>query len=170
MRVNMSYIKRIVIPIILITLLFVIYPFYIRWIAGNYARKFADVLNSHDIENYDKFFSEDTVFKLDNRQMKYINAKENMVKVQTFTSNGSYGHLEEYDDFKDLFVNTYIRKESTVTFMLPISDYQNGDDIVNVGIIEGEMVLQRKWLFFFDIEQVTFYSDSNGFIKEFTGI
>ncbi len=38
------------------------------------------------------------------------------------------------------------------------------------GIIEGEMVLQRKWLFFFDIEQVTFYSDSNGFIKEFTGI
>ncbi len=39
-----------------------------------------------------------------------------------------------------------------------------------VGIIEGEMVLQRKWLFFFDIEQVTFYSDSNGFIKEFIGI
>ena len=122
----MSYIKGIVILIILITLLFVIYPFYIRWIAGNYAMNFEDVLNFHDMEKYDNFFSEDTVFRLEDRQMKYVNAKENMVKVQTFTSNSSYGHLEEYDDFKDLFVNTYIRKESTVTLMLPISDYQNG--------------------------------------------
>ena len=122
----MSYIKGIVILIILITLLFVIYPFYIRWIAGNYARKFADVLNLHDMEKYDKFFSEDTVFRLEDRQMKYVNAKENMVKVQTFTSNSSYGHLEVYVDFNDLFVNTYIMIEYTVTLWLPISDFLNG--------------------------------------------
>ncbi|MDE6844258.1 MAG: hypothetical protein K2J99_00620 [Lachnospiraceae bacterium] len=166
----MSYFKRIVIPIVLSALFFVIYPFCIRWIAGNYAKKIANVLNSHDMEKYDNFFSEDTVFKLNDRQIKYVNAKENMVKVQTFTSSGSYGHLEEYDDFRELFVNTYIKKEYTVSLMLPISDYQKGDDIVHVGTIEGEMVLKRKWLFFFDIEQVTFYGDGKGFIKEFIGV
>lgn len=137
------------------------------WIAGNYVKEIANVLNSHDMEKYNKFFSKDTVFKLNDRQIKYVNAKENMVKVQTFTSSDSYGQLEEYDDFKELFVNTYIKKEYTLSLMLPISDYQKGDDIVHVGIIEGEMVLKRKWLFFFDIEQVTFYGDSKGFIKEF---
>lgn len=57
MRVNVSHFKGImIITIICIALYFTIYPIYIKCIAGNYARKFADVLNSHDVEKYDVFF------------------------------------------------------------------------------------------------------------------
>lgn len=95
-----------------------------------------------------------------------MDAKENMEKVQAFTSRYSYGHLDEWFDFKELIVNTYIRKEYTVSLMLPISDYQDGENI----FIEGEMILKRKWIFFFDIERVTFYDDKEGFLKDFLGI
>ena len=167
MRVNVSHFKGImIITIICIALYFTIYPIYIKCIAGNYARKFADVLNSHDVEKYDVFFSEDTVFELNGKEIKYVDAKENMEKVQAFTSRYSYGHLDEWFDFKELIVNTYIRKEYTVSLMLPISDYQDGENI----FIEGEMILKRKWIFFFDIERVTFYDDKEGFLKDFLGI
>lgn len=94
-----SHFKVIVLLIICIVLYLIIYPFYIRWIAGSCAKKFAYVLNSHDMEKYDNFFSEDTVFELNGKQIKYEDAKENMEKVQTFTCDGSYGHLEEEYDF-----------------------------------------------------------------------
>lgn len=165
-----SHFKVIVFLIICIVLYLIIYPFYIRWIAGNYAKEFAYVLNSHDMKKYDKFFSEDTVFELNDRQIKYADAKENMKKVQAFTSKGSYGHLEEEYDFWELIMNVYVKKEYTVSLMLPVWDYRVGEHIITVGIIEGEMILKRKAIFFYDIEQVTFYDDREGFIEDFIGI
>lgn len=165
-----SHFKVIVFLIICIVLYLIISPFYIRWIAGNYAKKFAHVLNSHDMEKYDKFFSEDTVFELNGKQIKYEDAKENMEKVQTFTCDGSYGHLEEEYDFWKSIMNAYVKKEYTVSLMLPVWDYQVGEHIITVGIIEGEMILKRKAIFFYDIEQVTFYDDREGFIEDFIGI
>ena len=156
--------------IICIVLYLIIYPFYIRWVAGNYTKEFAHVLNSHDMEKYDKFFSEDTVFELNGRQVKYADAKENMEKVQAFTSGGSYGHLEETYDFWELIMNVYVKKEYNVSLMLPVWDYQAGEHIIPVGIIEGEMILKRKAIFFYDIEQVTFYDDKEGFLKDFIGL
>ena len=177
MRVNRLRFKRImIIAIVCIALYFTIYPLYIKWIAGNYAKKFSDVLNSHDMEMYDNFFSKDTIFEFESsgRQIKYIDAKKNMEKMQAFTSKGSYGHLEEWFDFKEFIMNA-IRKEYCVYLRLPISDYQNGENIVEVGIIEGEMILKRKWMFFFDIEKVTFYvsdtdDDDIEFLEDFLGI
>ena len=165
-----SHFKVIVFLIICIVLYLIIYPFYIRWIAGNYAKEFAHVLNSHDMEKYDKFFSEDTVFELNGKQIKYEDAKENMKKVQAFTSKGSYGHLEEEYDFWELIMNVYVKKEYTVSLMLPVWDYRVGEHIITVGIIEGEMILKRKAIFFYDIEQVTFYDDREEFIEAFIGI
>lgn len=153
-----------------IVLYLIIYPFYIRWIAGNYTKKFAYVLNSHDMKKYDKFFTEDTVFELNGRQIKYADAKENMEKVQTFTSKDSYGHLEEEYDFWKWIKNVYVKKEYTVSLMLPVWDYRVGEHIIPVGIIEGEMILKRKAIFFYNIEQVTFYDDREGFLKDFIGI
>lgn len=166
-------IKRVIkIGLIVISLcipLCFVYPWYVHWVGGKYAQQFSVVLDSHDMEQYDKFFSEDTIFELNGKQIKYIDAKENMQKMQSFTSRGSYGHLDEWFDFEEYIMNN-IRKEYNVSLMLPISDYQNGEDIVQVGIIEGEMVLKRKWIFFFDIEKVTFDYDKVGFLEQFLGI
>ena len=146
MKENISRFKGImIIAIVCIILYFTIYPLYIRWIAGNYAKKFSDVLNSHDME-----------------------------KMQAFTSKGSYGRLEEWYDYKELIMITCLRKEYTVDFFLPISDYHDGKD--TKPFIEGEMILKRKWMFFFDIEKVTFYvgyTDDDGdteFLEDFLGI
>lgn len=163
-----------IIAIVCIALYFTIYPLYIRWISGNYAKKFADVLNSHDMERYDDFFSKDTIFELSGRQIKYIDAKENMEKMQAFTSTSSYGSLEEWYDYKELIMLTCLRKEYTVDLYLPISDYQDGENTLHV-FIEGEMILKRKWMFFFDIEKVTFYDgdtdgDDTKFLEDFLGI
>ena len=122
------------------------------------------------MKKYDKFFSEDTVFELNDRQIKYADAKENMKKVQAFTIKGSYGHLEEEYDFWESIMNVYVKKEYTVSLMLPVWDYQAGEHIITVGIIEGEMILKRKAIIFYDIEQVTFYDDKEGFLKDFIGI
>ena len=165
-----SYFKVTAFFIICIVLYLIIYPFYIRWVAGNYAKEFAHVLNSHDMKKYDKFFSEDTVFELSDRQVKYADAKENMEKVQAFTCEGSYGHLEEEYDFWELIKHVYVKKEYNVSLMLPVWDYQAGEHIITVGIIEGEMILKRKAIIFYDIEQVTFYDDKEGFLKDFIGI
>ena len=162
--------KVIIFLIICIVLYLIIYPFYIRWVAGNYTKEFAHVLNSHDMEKYDRFFSKDTVFELNGRQVKYTDARENMEKVQTFTREGSYGHLEEEHDFWELIKHVYVKKEYNVSLMLPVWDYQAGEHIIPVGIIEGEMILKRKAIIFYDIEQVTFYDDKEGFLKDFIGI
>ncbi len=116
---------------------------------------------------YDSFFSEDTIFELDGRQVKYIDAKESMEKLQAFTSKDSYGNLEEWDDFKEWLMITCFRNEYTVEFFLPV-DYQDGENTAHV-FIEGEMILRRKGMFFFDIEKVTFYDDNIGFLEEFLG-
>ena len=45
--------------------------------------------------------------------------------------------------------------------------------IITVGIIEGEMILKRKAIIFYEIERVTFYGgngDCEGFLKDFIGI
>ena len=162
--------KVIAFLIFCIVLYLIAYPFYIRWIAGNYAKEFAHVLNSHDTKKYDKFFCEDTVFELNGRQIKYADAKENMEKVQTFTCEGSYGHLEEECDFWEFIKHVYVKKDYTVSLMLPVWDYRVGEHIITVGIIEGEMILKRKAIIFYEIEQVTFYDDREGFLKDFIGI
>lgn len=166
MWVKISHWKGIIIGIICIAIYFAVCPLYIKWVFGNYTRQFADVLNSHDMVRYDDFFAEDTVFELDGRQIKYADAKENMENMQTFTSVGSYGFLDEWFAFKE-YIMEAVRKEHRGCLMLPLSDSQNGKLF-----IEGEIILERKWLFFFDIEKVTFYEgdDEDRFLKDFLGI
>ena len=36
-------------------------------------------------------------------------------------------------------------------------------------MLEGEFILQRKYLLFFDIEKVTFYDDQEGFLEKILG-
>ncbi len=141
----------------------ILFLFYSHWIAGNYRTKFADVLNSHDMKQYDKFFDDDTVFELNGKKITYAEARESMEKTQKFSSVGSYGSLPE-----DL--NEYFKKEYEVGLMLPISEYDNGNDIVTVGGLEGEIILERKWIFFFHMKKVEFYYDNEGFLEDFLGL
>lgn len=139
---------------------------YVHWIAGNYTKKFAVVLNSHDMKQYDKFFSKDTVFELNGEEIEYMEARENMEKVQNFKSGGSYGNLSQY-------TNVYFAKEYEVGLMLPITEYDNGEDIVRVGMLEGDIILERRWIFFFRIKKVIFdyrYDcDGKEFLEDFLG-
>lgn len=164
MRINKFFLKYIVIVIICIALCFAIYPFYIRWITGNYAKRFSVVLNSHDMKRYDSFFSKDTIFELDGKQIKYVDVKENMGKMQAFTSTGSYGHLRESYNYKDLIMS----RSYTVSFYLPIYDCPDRGNM----FIGGYMILKRKWLFLFDIEKIIFDEEGEGesFLKDFLGI
>ena len=143
--------------------LYIIYPFYVHWAAGNYTKKFAGVLNSHDMKQYDRFFDDDTVFELNGKDITYADARESMERVQKFSSGGSYGHLSEY-------TNVFLEKEYDVSLMLSISKYDNGNDIVTVGGLEGGIILERKWIFFFHMKKVEFYYDNEGFLEEFLGL
>ena len=93
MRINKLYLMFLL--IFLIVILIIVYPYYIHYIVGYYSKQFATVLNSHNIEQYDQFFSEYTVFEVKGKKINYINARENMVAIKTFNSAYSYGHLEE---------------------------------------------------------------------------
>ena len=141
----------------------ILFLFYSHWIAGNCRTKFADVLNFHDMKQYDKFFDDDTVFELNGKEITYAEARESMERVQKFSSAYSYGNLPE-----DL--NEYFKKEYEVGLMLPISEYDNGNDIVTLGILEGEIILERKWILFFHIKKVIFYDDKEGFLEDFLGL
>ena len=149
--------------------LYVIYPFYVHWAAGNYTKKFADVLNSHDMKQYDRFFDDDLIFELNGKEITYADARESMERTQKFSSVGSYGHLDE-------FTNVFLEKEYEVYLMLPISKYDNGNDIVTLGIVEGTIILERKWILFFPMKKVIFdESDEFGedrkeFLEEFLGL
>ena len=48
--------------------------------------------------------------------------------------------------------------------LLPIVDYNEHNFM-----LEGEFILQRKYLLFFDIEKVTFYDDQEGFLEKILG-
>lgn len=65
------------------------------------------------------FFSKDTIFELNGKQITYADAKENMEKMQAFTSRFSYGHLEEWTNRKEFFA-VAISKEYSVCLRLPI--------------------------------------------------
>lgn len=140
-----------------------VYPLYVHWVASNYTKKFAVVLNSHDMKQYDRFFSKSTVFELDGEEIEYSKARDNMEKVQSFSSSSSYGNLSQY-------TNVYFDKEYDVGLMLPITEYDNGKDIVRVGMLEGDIILERKWIFFFRIKKVIFSYDNEGFLEDFIGI
>ncbi len=119
MRVKISYLKIIMIMIACTALYFMICPWYVKGVAGIYTRNFADVLNSHNTKSYDRFFSKDTIFELNGKQITYADAKENMEKMQAFTSRFSYGHLEEWTNRKEFFA-VAISKEYSVCLRLPI--------------------------------------------------
>lgn len=126
------------------------YPLYVRYVAVNYAREFATVLNSHDIKKYDAFFEKDTVFKYGGKEITYADVREQLAKNQNFESADSYGHLEEN-------IGIFCTKEYRVSLMLPISTY---DDEFS-GIVEGWFVLQRKCMLFFEIKEVEIYEIEN---------
>lgn len=80
-----------------------------------------------------------------------------MVAIKTFNSAYSYGHLEEG-------TNVFTSKKYVSSLMLPIVDYNEHNFM-----LEGEFILQRKYLLFFDIEKVTFYDDQEGFLEKILG-
>ncbi|MCM1049480.1 MAG: hypothetical protein NC433_13770 [Clostridiales bacterium] len=148
---------------LIVALLCVIYPLYVHGVEGNYTKKFAVVLNSHDMRQYDKFFSKDTVFELNGEEVEYSKAREAMEKVQKFSCGSSYGDLGEFTD-------VYLQKEYEFGLMLPVSEYDNGKDIVKIGMLEADIIMERKFLFFFSIKKVIFYYDKEGFLENFLGI
>ena len=139
---------------------FLVYPLYVHWIAGQYAKQFGIILDSHDMEKYDSSFDEDTLFVWNGKEVCYSDARNNMNQLKSFTSAGAYGHL-------DGDANLYADREYIVSLMLPISNFDDGTVIREVGILEGEFTIQRKWLFFFHIKQVIFYDDKEGFLERF---
>lgn len=149
--------------VIIAAFLCAVYPLYVHWVAGNYTKKFAVVLNSHDMKQYDRFFSKSTVFELDGEEIEYSEARENMEKLQNFLCGSSYGNLSQY-------TKVYFDKEYEVGLMLPITEYNNGEEIVRVGMLEGDIILERKWIFFFRIKKVIFGYDNEGFLEDFIGI
>jgi len=157
MRINKLYLMFLLIFLIVILFPPCVYPYYIHYIVGYYSKQFATVLNSHNIEQYDQFFSEYTVFEVKGKKINYINARENMVAIKTFNSAYSYGHLEEG-------TNVFTSKKYVSSLMLPIVDYNEHNFM-----LEGEFILQRKYLLFFDIEKVTFYDDQEGFLEKILG-
>lgn len=149
--------------ILIVAFICAVYPLYVHWVAGNYTKKFAVVLNSHDIKQYDKFFFKDTVFELNGEEIEYSKARENMEKVQEFSCGSSYGN-------ESLVTNVYFKKEYDVGLMLPIIDYNNGKGFATLGILEADITLERRWIFFFRIKKVSFYDDKEGFLENFLGI
>ena len=67
MRINKLYLMFLL--IFLIVILIIVYPYYIHYIVGYYSKQFATVLNSHNIEQYDQFFSEYTVFEVKGKKL-----------------------------------------------------------------------------------------------------
>lgn len=159
-------VRKQIIWISLILILFLIfllaYPLYVHWIAGHYAKQFGIILDLHDMQKYDSFFDEDTLFVWNGKQILYSDARNNMNQLKSFTSAGAYGHLDED-------TNVYTDREYVVSLMLPISDFDEGAATREPGILEGEFIIQRKWLFFFRIKQVYFFDDKEGFLDRFLG-
>lgn len=163
MRKVVNKLKWIGLIVLIVAFIGAVYPLYVHWVAGNYTKKFAIILNSHDMKQYDKFFSKDTVFELNGEEIEYSKARENMEKVQKFSCGSSYGN-------ESLVTNVYFEKEFDVGLMLPIAEYDNGEDIVKVGMLEADIILERKWIFFFSIKNVIFDYDNEGFLENFLGI
>ncbi|MDE7476578.1 MAG: hypothetical protein K2M91_01275, partial [Lachnospiraceae bacterium] len=143
--------------VFLAVMIIFLYPFYVRWITRRYAKQFAVVFNAHDIKQYDKFFSDNTIFDINGEPIRYSDVRENIQKMQNFHSSYSNGHLSE--DTKVFTDNNYI-----VSLMLPITDYSDESGMRHF-MLEGEFVLQRKWFFFFDITEVMFYDEQEKFLS-----
>lgn len=152
MRIHKLY--RILFFVLFSLFVSIAYPQYVRYAAGYYAKQFATVLNTHNIEQYNQFFSEDTIFVVKGKEINYLNARNNMAEKKTYNSAYSYGHLKEG-------TNVFIGKKYISSLMLPITDYNKHNFT-----LEGEFVLQRKFLFFFEIEKVIFYDDQEGFLED----
>jgi len=58
----------------------------------------------------------------------------------------------------------FTNKEYVSSLMLPIGNYNE-----HYFMLEGEFILRRKFLFFFEIEEVFFYEDHEGFLEEILG-
>lgn len=155
MRINKLY--MIAIFVFFIASFIIVYPYYIHWIVGYYSKQFAVVLDSHNIERYDHFFSEHTVFEVNGKKVNYLNARESMIKEKKYNSAYSYGSLQEG-------INVFTNKEYVSSLMLPIGNYNE-----HYFMLEGEFILRRKFLFFFEIEEVFFYEDHEGFLEEILG-
>ncbi len=142
-----------------ITIIFVggvfFYPLYVRYVAGNYAKEFAVVLNSHDMKKYDAFFNEDTVFRYGDKEITYADARKHISQIREFESKDSYGHLDEN-------TNVFAEKEYEVSLMLPVR-VNNGE--FN-GILEGWLVLKRKCIFLSEIKEVGVYKNTLSITKE----
>lgn len=123
--------------VLLIACVVALYPLYIKWLTGRYAKQFAEVFSSHNVEEWDKLFGNDTVFEWENQTVIYSDIRTLIEDKESFTCEYSYGHLHEE-------TNVYLDNEYMVSLMLPIESYNDGTGIRRPGSLEGEFVLARK--------------------------
>ncbi len=67
----------------------VIYPLYVVYTFRSVGEKFAKTINSHNLKEYDAYFSDDTIFIAKGKQYCYMDIRETFVK-KDFYIEGVY--------------------------------------------------------------------------------
>lgn len=80
----------IVISIIIFLVIFVIYPLIIVCTVRCSGKKFAKVMNSHDLSIYDKYFVPDTRFIFSGKSIKYSDIRDKIVDKEFYIKEGSF--------------------------------------------------------------------------------
>lgn len=106
-----------------------------------FAQKFSKVMNSHDIAQIDKYFTDDTIFICNGKSDTYVNLKKNIMN----TSKEKKFTFYSYGNGDNKFVNN-LQEVSIIVY----GTYNNHN--IGEGLIE--MTLKKSGLFKITIESV----------------
>ena len=130
-----------IIFIVCILIAYLIINVYLLKADTIFAQKFSQVMNSYDMTEIDKYFSNDTVFVCNGRSGTYADLKNNIANA----CNGKNFVFSSYGNGNNKFANNY-QKVHVVVF----GTYDNNN--IGEGLIE--LTLKKSGLFKITIKSV----------------
>ena len=122
----------------------IIYPLLIIYTVRTSGKEFVKVMNSHDLNRYDRYFLPDTIFIVNGKRIRYSDVREKIVEKEFYIKEDSF-YAPADVPFDTEYVDYFKKVEFQVGLHGGIVSKYGENNNVEVSI-DGILVLKRYGL------------------------